>query len=843
MTKAEGIPGSYYEGVPCLYEDDGTCPDIDCSHNAHFDSPETKSDTSELLKHPDPIERCLALKLPGVTSRDVAEAVLDSDPQVWRTAILHPMSSAAHAALAASDQMPDGSPIWERHDALLQHPDVSEQTLETMYNTVLGSPSEDRQNRLAIIAAHPKFVKTSWDQAPMQKNWADKHIHDLSDLSPPADASKEEVMPHLQHLKEAYMRHMSSRKGIKPLTTEDVGQGNPDDFASPKAIYNIPVAGHAEPRQFMVKPYSEKNAPMSGWAENTNQALYHAAGIGHLHQQTFTAPHGFRKTMVPAQIIHLEEGDTAHNVSSDDFPVDADFEENIRKIGVMDLLAGNTDRHGGNLLVRKNGTPLAIDHGSAWSYGKASKKNDGFFPQFRMSPVAFSSLIGRDALSPSRYANAFKWWSQQAPAVRAAFSKRLELLKDEELRKNFARNFELRAKWLDDAAEKTPTSSDVLERVKHPIEDVKKALDGTDFLEDTFDETPNDAKDIHKSLVGTHPAVHQPKVDDFEKMNSEPTMHTPILNGGAAYKPGMRHAHIGGVEPKTVYSGPSGKFMVKPFHFPRFTEYSGWNETASQAAYHAAGIGHLHQGSHVTIDQQTSRPALVIHMVPGFQTITEAGRDRKAAAFANHEHRESIRKIVMMDHILTNGDRHRSNVMLGPEGQPLAIDNGLSFNGSHGHASNAHRFKNAILELPNEDRYDDEAYGDLTDFVEHGSGMPSEQTWEWYRKSRPAIEKAVAQHIARIPNGTYRDAFMDHFRNRLKNLDVLMARHKKGEDIREFSTPEYNPPFEASMEGDRTPRPSSVLPHLVKPILPAQVYHAPAPLEPRKQQSFKWSKK
>jgi hypothetical protein len=60
-----------------------------------------------------------------------------------------------------------------------------------------------------------------------------------------------------------------------------------------KVVYD--VTGHdGEPHRFMVKPYHEKvvprvkawmQHPIQGWAEMTNQALYHAGGIGHLHQR------------------------------------------------------------------------------------------------------------------------------------------------------------------------------------------------------------------------------------------------------------------------------------------------------------------------------------------------------------------------------------------------------------------------------------------------------------------------------------------------------------------------------------------------------------------------------
>jgi hypothetical protein len=51
---------------------------------------------------------------------------------------------------------------------------------------------------------------------------------------------------------------------------------------------------------YMVKPYHERvsrrlkgwmHYPIQGWAEMANQGLYHAAGIGHLHQKVHVDEH------------------------------------------------------------------------------------------------------------------------------------------------------------------------------------------------------------------------------------------------------------------------------------------------------------------------------------------------------------------------------------------------------------------------------------------------------------------------------------------------------------------------------------------------------------------------
>jgi GNAT superfamily N-acetyltransferase len=66
-----------------------------------------------------------------------------------------------------------------------------------------------------------------------------------------------------------------------------------------KIVYNVKAKiGDSTENRFMIKPYHEKvvprvrdwmQYPIQGWAEMTNQALYHAGGIGDLHQKVHVA--------------------------------------------------------------------------------------------------------------------------------------------------------------------------------------------------------------------------------------------------------------------------------------------------------------------------------------------------------------------------------------------------------------------------------------------------------------------------------------------------------------------------------------------------------------------------
>jgi hypothetical protein len=70
---------------------------------------------------------------------------------------------------------------------------------------------------------------------------------------------------------------------------------------------------------YMVKPYHERvsrrlrgwmHYPIQGWSEMANQGLYHAAGIGHLHQRVHVDEHdmGAGHDKEPALVVHMQHG-------------------------------------------------------------------------------------------------------------------------------------------------------------------------------------------------------------------------------------------------------------------------------------------------------------------------------------------------------------------------------------------------------------------------------------------------------------------------------------------------------------------------------------------------------
>ena len=127
---------------------------------------------------------------------------------------------------------------------------------------------------------------------------------------------------------------------------------------------------------------------------------------------------------------------------------------------------------------------------------------------------------------------------------------------------------------------------------------------------------------------------------------------------------GKKFRILGGINPKIVHKMPSGVYIVKPYTS---------KEGVSQRAFHAAGLGDLHQSTfatHYTDENGAGLPATVVK-VSNAMTLY----DYKKQEGRQYPH-DDWAKLAIMDFALGQGDRHTQNVMVQDgTGRPLAIDN------------------------------------------------------------------------------------------------------------------------------------------------------------------------
>jgi hypothetical protein len=178
-----------------------------------------------------------------------------------------------------------------------------------------------------------------------------------------------------------------------------------------KIVYAVPQQGEpSKTNLFLVKPYHERitrpakkwmHHTIQGWAEMTNQALYHAAGIGHIHQAVHTALHnmGPGHPAEPAVVVSMHPKAkllTNMHPAKDPYGEEAKLHfhesmlEDLVKVGAMDFLSKNLDRHEHNLMYIPEGHMergqgpasrlLAIDHGRNFQYKSSVKA----IPQYKM---------------------------------------------------------------------------------------------------------------------------------------------------------------------------------------------------------------------------------------------------------------------------------------------------------------------------------------------------------------------------------------------------------------------------------------------------------------------------
>lgn len=278
---------------------------------------------------------------------------------------------------------------------------------------------------------------------------------------------------------------------------------------SAKVLYVLPSAGKLpNADKYIVKPYHEvihgparfwQHHLIQGWAEMTNQALWHAADMGDMHQKVHVAEHamGMGHEKEPAIVIKMEPGvDFSRNLTAQDYAPHMHSE--LPKIAAMDFLSNNLDRHQANLLffpagaTDESGAPLrnrilAIDHGRSFQYHASNKGAPKFIDDRFHGRIALNEderrayeSEGKSTDNFMRYLNskglqAFNrwgvtygmpsilsprgimppiadWWPRVREKVVQTFGSRLAGLREVRLRDHMQRNFGERVKILDSIA-------------------------------------------------------------------------------------------------------------------------------------------------------------------------------------------------------------------------------------------------------------------------------------------------------------------------------------------------------------------------------------------------------
>jgi 8-oxo-dGTP pyrophosphatase MutT (NUDIX family)/GNAT superfamily N-acetyltransferase len=414
-----------------------------------YSYPLGKSEAHDLLAHPDPRERRMALKLDGATPADVATAILDPDPSVWQAAFHHEDSGHALEVLASHSRDAAGAPLFDRHDALLADPRCTNHHRKLMEQAVRADAD------LPLLAQAQRLLAVVPRQLPLAKSaWAHENLAQGSRRNPESfhvDHTKETPRPEFGHLVDAYNKHVKNGSA-QGDSGDDAGLH--DEGVQPKAVYDIPGDSHHGAKRMMAKVYHDLEWPVGGWAENTSQHLYHAAGIGHLHQQVFADEHGSGEHKTPVNVIAMEDADPVRLFDLKQLhKLNPNAAHHARRIAIMDFISGNHDRHTDNMMVKPDGQLLAIDHGTCFDPEHYVTEKHSYLAWSRHNAGAVGLITGLNR-DPNGHRelleNTIKtWWPKVSKNVRAAFNERLDSVINPESRAKMQEGFDRRASWLD----------------------------------------------------------------------------------------------------------------------------------------------------------------------------------------------------------------------------------------------------------------------------------------------------------------------------------------------------------------------------------------------------------
>lgn len=383
--------------------------------------PMAKSEVLSLLRHPDPQERAMALKLDSVTPDDLSIAILDVDPMVFKTAFYHPLASRALTVLASNTRDLLGNLILGRRELLLSDSRATPKHI----NLLLDSAYKDKDltvnlenDHIYNIEKHPFYIAMAEVDDWNLENFSQKESPAVFELEEPANSVKD-------------LYYTFHRNNKEPVWFPEL----PDFGSCTKVIYKVdgidcPV---------MVKGWFDSEHSFVGWAELTSLALYEAASIGDLHQKVW--PVKIDDLVGIGVLLEPNVSPIRRYIKNIDSTIQT---EQAKKIAIMDFISYNYDRHSYNLLCREdqNKSLLAIDHSFSFDY-----PSNGVDYGFNLVYTFLSYIKNESSLSNyfdfnNDWSQAINWFMDVKPLLKRKIRDRLEKIKDPILAQKIANTFD-----------------------------------------------------------------------------------------------------------------------------------------------------------------------------------------------------------------------------------------------------------------------------------------------------------------------------------------------------------------------------------------------------------------
>lgn len=220
-------------------------------------------------------------------------------------------------------------------------------------------------------------------------------------------------------------------------------------------------------RKYLVKPYHYRATPGQvgeGWGETTMASLYKAANIPHLIQNSHVSMgQDAEGNHIPVLVVHM---DPSLRLAQDMDPNDmlpSDLQNvylNKMKMGAMDYVTGNTDRHRTNLMFKLNKHtgeiehPVGIDNAGFVHFLSNNKtlldnQVKDFKKFFDPEGYRYAGLKNEPSWSQAHAGQFADWWTEYSPMIRLAFNKQTPYITNPSERDKVTYEFDRRCAALD----------------------------------------------------------------------------------------------------------------------------------------------------------------------------------------------------------------------------------------------------------------------------------------------------------------------------------------------------------------------------------------------------------
>jgi hypothetical protein len=284
--------------------------------------------------------------------------------------------------------------------------------------------------------------KVVWvnDMETLEKALHPKDINNLKEGTNPEQQTDHN--PHLEPLPSDVDQLVNS---------PDLGRRNSAGGISTKAVYNTgentymfkPYHKHIEPD---VSSYRRDN--ISGWATMATKDLFNSADLGKNIEDVIAGKIGD----TPVTIHKF--GKNLREINDFRYTPGLIEKEPAYKIGVMDYLTNNSDRHGQNLMIDlTNGEPVGIDHERNFQYHRAPNNKWGEKNTYSTDLGMFLSkgdgiqnvMSTIDKPEPQEHKNLLRntaeWFNTHHNNIEASFRKNLKHIKDNDVKNHIESNF------------------------------------------------------------------------------------------------------------------------------------------------------------------------------------------------------------------------------------------------------------------------------------------------------------------------------------------------------------------------------------------------------------------